>query len=285
MLLTPPLYLPTPMLLLPQICMPTLDDRSRDRHILGVFHQLWTTQTAYYRKCSNSGTDPTKSPAPTSSQRWGSLLRNSRLRILVLVPVAISLGLGESSTWSTRSKANGDNRPCPLEHIPLASHSPNHTSTSSLASLPEVKDGSSLNSSSVYFPISPVPSLSVPEAFCFFFVYWLLMLPQMVVWYRCALMRIPLYIVSVCMQLVLLFNPFSFPPHAAGVKGYFGSFCHHQTCACMYHYKKSSNFSYGPGVPSCYHSLFICCRDRSFAPTCDHPWLSHFLSSRLWLAR
>jgi len=88
----------------------------------------------------------------------------------------------------------------------------------------------------------PHPRLSSHRScgLLFFGVYWLLILPQMVVFYpRAVLCVFFLYIISVCMQLVLLFNPLSFPPHHGGGQ-YIGSFL--SRCAYVCTIRRSPPF-------------------------------------------
>jgi len=140
MLPTPPLYSATPTPIPPPNCTFILVGRSRDRHFLGV---LRTIRTVYHQKYCNNATGRNRLLAPTSLQRWVSLLRSSRrqLQTLVLAIVA-SRGSGESRTWLTRSRESGDHRLPPLQHFLSPSHSPYHPPTSSFVFLPEVKNGS-----------------------------------------------------------------------------------------------------------------------------------------------
>jgi len=118
MLPTPPLYLRAPTPIPPPNCASILRGHSRDRHSPGASHQLWTIRIVYHQKCCNNATDRNRLLAPTSLQRWASLLQNSRRRSQALVPVTAttSCGSGESRTWSIRSRANDDHKLPPLQH-------------------------------------------------------------------------------------------------------------------------------------------------------------------------
>jgi hypothetical protein len=106
-------YPQTRMLNLPPISMPTAGVRSRDRNFLGASHRLRAILAVYYQKYNNNATDHSRSLAQTSLQRWVSQrLQNTRPQTLVLVPLT-SRGSGESSSWSTQSRASD-------EHYPLS---------------------------------------------------------------------------------------------------------------------------------------------------------------------
>lgn len=129
MLPTPPLYLPTPTPIPPPNYTTILGGRSRDRHILEVSHQLWMIRIVYHQKYCNNAIDHNRLLAPTSLQRWASLLRSSRrqFQTLVLVSAPTSRGSGESRTWSIRSRASGDHKLSPFS---TSSPLPSTTSSS-----------------------------------------------------------------------------------------------------------------------------------------------------------
>lgn len=202
MLLIPPLYPPTLMLVLPPNCMFIARGRSRDRHSLEAFHQPWMTQTLYRRqKSNNNGIDHSRSLEPTSLQRWDSLPRNSHPRTRVLVPATISRGSGGLRTWSTRSRASGDRGSLPPEQF-IPPHPPHHTYTSSPASLLEIKDGSPWHTFFVS-PHLPLLSPSLPSfLFLRFLVVWCVLVIDIATnsppLSSRSFMRISLYVISVC---------------------------------------------------------------------------------------
>lgn len=217
MLRTSPLYLPAPTPIPPLNCTSNISGRSRGRHFLGASHQLWTIRTVCHQNYCNNAIDRSRLPVPTSLQRWAFLLRSSRHQLQTLVPVTVatSRGLGQSSAWSSRSRASGDHE-LPPSALPLPSHSPHYHHM--YASPPEVRNDRSYASSSpfVFLACFPIPSVR----FLLFLSLWfpvvlcvlVMIFPQTVIFYCRAVLRALLYTSSVCMQLVLLCNssPFLF---------------------------------------------------------------------------
>ena len=252
MLPTPPLYLPTPTLIPPPNYTTILGGRSRDRHILGVSHKLWTIRIVYHQKYCNNAIDRNRLFAPTSLQRWASLLRRSRrqFQTLVHVPVPTSRGSGESRTWSTRSRASGDHKLSPFN---TSSPLPSTTSSSHFITCISARSKewqfitlSLLRFFSLHVSIPSVcfHSLCVPSL-----LFLSLRSPVVCVLIigisangclplsRCFTC-VSLYIISVCMQLILLYNPPSPLLSSRWVYNYIKSSRPHQVRACMYHHRK-----------------------------------------------
>jgi hypothetical protein len=184
----------------------------------------------YRQKCSSNAIDRTGLLALTSLQRWVSLLRSSRHRLQTPLPVPVtpSHGSGESRTWSTRSRANGDHGLSPLYHplSPPIHHIilPHHR-----LYLCQKKQRVAVHNT---FPLPFAPSHLFPFPLCAFlflflqflgFVWCVLVIDILangrLPFSRCF-MRISLYHQCVCSLFCCITPPLSSPPD--GANGYIG---------------------------------------------------------------